>query len=266
MDRIFWINDPSILYKDGRYTEIIPTIYMTRVEQLNAVTRFCLYYIILLILFGRDRTWYYLPIAIIIFVIILYALYRYDPLGRRKEEIMERKQIEENFGSNADVFYEGNPQYELESGYYDAGNNLIIGQDYDVHTNREKELAYTLDELVQYQNASCKKPTPDNPFMNPTLTEYNTEDPPSACNANDDDIKTQVERNFKKNLYMDIDDLFNIQNSQRQFYTIPVPSIPPDQGAFANWCYKTPLTCKENQEYCLRYEDLRFTSRSNGIR
>ena len=48
-------------------------------------------------------------------------------------------------------------------------------------------------------------------------------------------------------------DIFGKNNSQRQFYTMPVTTIPNNQTQFANWLYKTEPTCKENNgESCLR--------------
>ena len=41
----------------------------------------------------------------------------------------------------------------------------------------------------------------------------------------------------------------------------PVPIN--DQEAFAKWLFEAKPTCKENQLYCLRYEDLRY-SRPNA--
>jgi len=47
-------------------------------------------------------------------------------------------------------------------------------------------------------------------------------------------------------------------NSQRQFYTMPwTSSIPDPKGEFKNWLYKSPKTCKENSDFCLKYEDVR---------
>ena len=37
------------LYEEGKYMDIFPTSQMTRVEQLNAITRFAIYMIILII-------------------------------------------------------------------------------------------------------------------------------------------------------------------------------------------------------------------------
>ena len=68
----FWVLEPSIIYKD--YWEIIPTNNMSRVKQLNAVSRLIIYYIILLIIFGsRKNIINYLLIILVIIIIFYYA-------------------------------------------------------------------------------------------------------------------------------------------------------------------------------------------------
>jgi hypothetical protein len=79
-----------------------------------------------------------------------------------------------------------------------------------------------------------------------------------ACNSNDPEIKKEMDNYFNNNLYRDVDDVFGKMNSQRQFFTMPWTTIPPDEnGDFKNWLYNNPRTCKETQEACYRYEDLR---------
>jgi hypothetical protein len=38
---------------------------------------------------------------------------------------------------------------------------------------------------------------------------------------------------------------------------MPNTVIPNKQDEFAKWLYLQPKTCKEDQEQCLRYEDVR---------
>lgn len=255
----FWLDDPKILFTDDNFKKILPENGMTRVEQLNAVTRFCIYFIILLLLFNRSSTWFYIPIIIIIVVIALYYIYVTDPDGKYKELMSTRQIYENNFGQDTEIQnYNRIPEYSVESGSYDSDGNLFVGPEYDIYTNRDKNLYYSLDDVINYDNATCRKPDKNNPFMNPILTDYDNEFPPQACNADDDEIKELIEENFNQNMYMDIDDMFNIKNSQRQFYTISVPAIPNDQNGLANWLYRTPLTCKQDNEQCLRYTDLRY--------
>jgi hypothetical protein len=99
--------------------------------------------------------------------------------------------------------------------------------------------------------------------MNVLMSEW-TDNPnrPPACGYSG--IKDEIEENFSFNLYRDIDDLFDKNNSQRQFYTTPITTIPNDQGSFARWLYEVPSTCKEDQENCLRYEDLRYNRPTFG--
>ena len=63
-------------------------------------------------------------------------------------------------------------------------------------------------------------------------------------------------------------DIFNKNITQRQFYTMPVTTIPNEQTKFANWLYATPPTCKEgNGDQCVKYnlEFLKDSKIRNGI-
>lgn len=99
-------------------------------------------------------------------------------------------------------------------------------------------------------------PSRDNPFMNVLLTDH-PERPPAA----DHDlpqVKEQVHQHFTHGLYRDANDIWDKNNSQRQYYTNPSTTIPNDRDSFMKWCWKTPNTCKDgNQSRCMRYEDVR---------
>lgn len=96
-------------------------------------------------------------------------------------------------------------------------------------------------------------PTKNNPFMNISMEDY-TKNPnrqvitknPLLCNRN---ISDKVNDKFNINLYKDLDDIFDKNNSQRQFYTTPITTIPNDQGKFAKWLYNKNKTCKEGNGY-----------------
>jgi hypothetical protein len=103
----------------------------------------------------------------------------------------------------------------------------------------------------------CIPPTRNNPFMNVLQNEY-VDNPtrPPACDY--EEVKDDVEKHWNYNLYRDVGEaLWDRNNSQRQWFTMPWTTIPNDQGAFANWLYRTGPVCKTDQTACLRYEDLR---------
>lgn len=217
----FWTDEPVILLRD--YLHFIPTKDMTTNQKLNAITLFSIYFALLILIFKKTYNWLYFPCVAIIVALVLHYTYRDNSKNSDKEHF----------------------ERIVETGYIDSDNDVHFSRVTNQRTNKP-EVSYT-----------CRLPTPDNPFMNPAINDYNTNSP-AACNSDDVNIQNTITKSFKSDLYMDIDDIFDKMNSQRQFYTVPNTAIPNDQKNFADWLYRSPTTCKEDQEQCLRYEDLRF--------
>ena len=200
---VFFLESPSILYRNGNYLKIIPTKSMSKIEILNALTRFFIYVAVLYMLFSSDYSYLYVPIIAIIAIIILYYIQKSDVRDEKKEKICRP----------------------------DGCANISV----------------------------CQPPINGNPFMNVTMADLmDNRTRPSACIATDAKVDEKINEIFNYNLFRDVDDVFNRNNNQRQFYTMPSTTIPNDQTSFANWLYKRPQTCKENQYNCLEYEDIRF--------
>lgn len=103
----------------------------------------------------------------------------------------------------------------------------------------------------------CIPPTLNNPFMNVLQNEYvdNPTRPPACEYAG---VKDEIESNFHHNLYQDLgDNIWQKNNSQRQFFTMPYTTIPNDRESYQSWLYKTGETCKTDGMACNRYIDLR---------
>jgi hypothetical protein len=254
---IFWLQDPTILYKNGNYATFFPSSIMTRIEQLNALTRLCIYLYVLLYLTGKlEDQWSRGILIALVLIVILFYIFDKDEPGKRAELLRQKKKSKEpmtDLPKDVDDMI-------IESGYYDTEGKMSFGRFLSHEMNRNKELEYNLDEFNSYKKASCKIPTSDNPFMNPLLTDYNNENNPEPCNADDEDIQNKMVDMFNQDLYRDLNDLFDVKNAQRQFYTVPGGSIPNDQQAFAEWLYKSPPTCKEDNYACIPRNDYRFKS------
>ena len=111
--------------------------------------------------------------------------------------------------------------------------------------------------FIPSEQPICTAPTLNNPFMNVLNNEY-VDNPtrPAACEYSE--VKEDLEQGFHYNLYQDLgDNIWEKNNSQRQFFTMPYTTIPNNQGDFARWLYRVGPVCKQNQEACYRYEDLR---------
>jgi len=111
---------------------------------------------------------------------------------------------------------------------------------------------------LQEHNLGCSLPNKHNPFMNTPFYDVaaNKELPTSCTSYDNKGIQRRIEKEFDKGLYRNYTDIFGKENSQRQFFSVPGRQGIPDQGAFADWCYKTPSTCKEgNKLACLSVGD-----------
>ena len=276
----FWLEDPTVLIRDGNYYQFVPSDKMSRIEQLNALSRFFIYFYILASMFNKEDHIKNIPVMGLFLVVVVYYIHHADKQKDDKDVARERnkrnKKIQEetkeleminedptlNEGFDKDVKEtEDKLDYDVEVGYYDPNGKLTFPNDLGVPKyvrRRDHYPELSADEVVQLQKQTCKKPTNDNPFMNPSLTDYGNGEVPVACNADDKDINDKMEMGFNMDLYKDIEDLWDKKNSQRQFYVLPNTKVPNDQESFANWCYNSYETCKEDQVNCLRYEDLRF--------
>lgn len=101
--------------------------------------------------------------------------------------------------------------------------------------------------LAIVDNKICVKPSIDNPFMNPSIIDYyNNNNNIKACDYNNNTIEDNVNNYFKNNVYKDVNDIYNRDFSERQFYTVPASTIPNDRKSFEKWLYYRDKTCKEN--------------------
>lgn len=107
------------------------------------------------------------------------------------------------------------------------------------------------------------KPTLNNPFMNPTIVDYGVKQKGSVPNYSEDtkkaeEIRGDIEDKFNYNLYKGIDDVYDKNNGQRQFYTVPNTDIPSNQEKFLSFLYgDMEKNCKSDTTLCEPYSDLR---------
>jgi len=235
---IFWVEDPSVLTKN--YMEFIPTRKMSLFRQMNALTLLSIYSLVILQLSGlSNNVTNILFVGIIVILVVLYF----------------------NKYNNKLIFT--GEKFDVESGYYDSDNVLRMGKFYS-ENNRNKDLDKMVYETsVKNQEILYKKrePTVDNPFMNPILDDFNTENVPYPVNIDDEVIKEKINLTYNKDLFKDMTDLYDSKNVERQFYTIPGGAIPNDQQKFAEFCYKTPRTCKEDTNNCINFDNLKIRNK-----
>ena len=78
--------------------------------------------------------------------------------------------------------------------------------------------------VTGYTGTERSEPTPDNPFMNPGLTDIlDNPDRPPAAEITNVETRDKVNEAFAQtsNIYMDTTDVFDLVQSQRNFYAVP---------------------------------------------
>jgi hypothetical protein len=225
----YWFQDLSNTIFNLNYAlKIFPESSMTYPEKINSVVRLSIYLGLILGLFYSNYLYLYIPIITMVLTYLLY-IFRIDQL--------ENIRAQQGPNSKLNTLDKMHIQKSLGSGNSKMGNNKMGNIDIDDFEN-----------ILNIK--TCSKPNANNPFMNPLIYDSRTRD--SACDAINPDNQLQIENEYNKYCIKDISDIFNHNSGRRQFYTVASTTYPNNQGAFANWLYKTPPTCKEgNGAQCI---------------
>jgi len=226
-----WTQDINILLQTNRLIEFFPTKQQTYNERINAIVRLSLYISIALALYHSNIKYFSIFIFILFFTSIIQKHHPKLKNNTQQNTLPITQQKLNNF-----KIEEFNTKEQLEN---------------EIRPDNTQE--------------QCTTPTIDNPFMNVTMKDYMNFDTngfivdrPPACDPNDPTVKKLIDETFSNNLYRDVSDVFGKTNSQRNYFTMPWTTIPNKQDEFARWLYLSPKTCKEDQDYCLQYEDIRY--------
>lgn len=216
----FWTNEPTILFNKEYIFELWPTINMCYEQKLNAISRL----IILITILGYILTMSQRILVIgFITLILIFILF-----NMRKQKIT-KDMINEGFLNSI----EDNIQSEL--------------------IDKNKKSSYvnpiTLDTVLKTE---FKEGTKKNPFSNVLLTQINDDPdrksaPPSFNVDVDEDITKNVKRavqmlnpsikNTNKQLYGDLWQQFELDQSNRAFFSTPNTRVENDQSAYAQFLY-----------------------------
>jgi hypothetical protein len=229
----FWFENPNVLFDSEYVMEFFPVSTMNYNQKLNAISRTVIVATILLFLFTRN------PTVLIAGIVTLGSIYLVFNSHDKEKRVRFRlddagKPITENFENPSD----GLARYTLEK------ENVPINP--DLFDNN----------------------TPNNPFSNVLLTDYETNPkkkpaPASYSRASNNNTLQQAKEFVKManpdqpdiadKLFKDLGEELDFEQSMRQFYSNPSTTIPNDQQAFADFCYGSMVSCKEGNMFaCAR--------------
>lgn len=246
MNEKYWFHDIKILTTN--YQNILPSDDMTYAEKVNSLIRLSIIIGIILSVVYNNHLFIYIPITTMLLTYILYLF--------RKTEL--HNQLNNNNINNSPLnrpyYNNDNNDNNSSSPNYNNSNN---GYDYEKYDNlsnpKHKNIDSNLIDKFQgyLKNITYTQPNIENPFMNP-LPFDNRKRPPAVNTLNDNIKQSEIEVLYDYGNYRDINNIFDKNNGKRQFFTMPYTTYPNNQASFANWLYKTPLTCKEgNGSQCV---------------
>jgi hypothetical protein len=221
----FWSNDPTILFNKKYIFELWPTASMCYEQKLNSISRL----IILLTILGYILTMSKRVLVVgVLTLLIIYVLFN-----------MRKQKLTKNMLENFDV--QGNEV----TGMFDKNSKSYVNP-------------VTLDAVLRTE---FKEGNKKNPFSNVLLTQIN-DDPerkaaPPAFNVDvDEDITKNVKRavqmmnpgikNTNKQLFGDLWQQFQLDQSNRVFYSTANSRVTNDQGAYGQYLYGYMPSSKES--------------------
>jgi hypothetical protein len=221
MSTPFWVNQPTILLNKKYITTNFSLKNMTLEEKFNAITKFVMVLTILGFIFSQNFQLIFIGILTIAIVTAIYY--------RKKKKYTEER-TQENFSNQ--------------------GNNK--------NKNKKREATMNLNELLQEAYYPINK---KNPFGNVLLTEINSNpNRPSAAPSFNPTVYDKINNSVKKQtqmlnptidgtnkqIYGDLYENYNLDNSMMRFYTTANTRVANDQGAYAEWLYGNMPSAKED--------------------
>jgi DNA-binding transcriptional regulator of glucitol operon len=215
----FWINDPTILFDKEYIFELWPTSNMSYEEKLNTISRLVI--LVTIIGFMILRSTRILIVGILTLAAIVVLNKQYNRFKKGTKDM-------------------------LNEGFSVQGNEVTGLFDKKVKTITNP---VTLETVV---SAEFKEGNKKNPFSNVLLTDIMDDPdrkaaPPSFNPQIEEDITKNVKKavqymnpginNTNKQLYGDLWNNFELDQSNRLFYSTANTRVTNDQGAFAEFLY-----------------------------
>ncbi len=214
----FWSNDPTVLFNKDYIFEIFPMTDMYYEQKLNAVTRLIILISLLGYIFSRTVR---IPIAGVSMIAVIYFIFK-----SRKYKVT-RSMIQEGFDTQP------------------VSSTTIVNPE-------------TLESVLK---SEYKEGNKKNPFSNVLLTQITDEPdrkaaPPSFNVSIDEDITKNVKKavqfmnpeikNTSKQLYGDLYENFELDQSNRAFFSTANTRVENDQKSFGDYLYGNMPSSKES--------------------
>jgi hypothetical protein len=235
MTSIFWINEPTILFNKDYILQVWPTSKMSYEEKLNAISRVVIIMTILGFILTMNKGILFIGVVTLVAIVAMYKM--------RKQKITKDA--------------------------LDSSKEGFSGID----VKNQQETIINPDTLKTYLKSEFMPVNKKNPLGNVLLTEIMDNPtrkpaPPSFNTEVYEDINITTKKmvqslnpgikNTNKQLYGDLGEQFEFDQSQWSFYSTPNTKIPNDQGAFADYLYGDMPSCRDGNAFACVQDNIRY--------
>jgi len=220
----FWSENPNVLFQSEYILEFFPVESMSYEQKLNAITRTVILLTIVGFAFSQS---FRLLIVSSITLFAIFLLHHYHEKENKKRTLDKKK---ENFENPAIAFLE-QKNIPISPEIFDTPSSSnpfsnVLMTDYDYNPNKKPAPPSFNGNINKEILASAKK-----------LVQEANPDQPDIANK----------------LFSSLGDQFVFEQSLIPFASNPASTIPNDQGAFAEFCYGSMISCKEGNNFaCAR--------------
>ena len=223
----FFTENPNVLFQQKYIFEFFPIDSMTYEQKLNAIARTVIVLTLISFIFTQNiRT---LLVGVITLGAV-FVMYFYHDKERKKVDSKKLTDTKEGFDGPGLAYY--------------VENNIPVPA--DVFTTPDSSNPFSNVLMTDYEYNPNKKPAP--PAFNSSINEQILTQAKKLVNdANPD------QPDLSNKLFKDLGEQMEFEQSLRQFNSNPATTIPNDQGAFAEFCYGSMVSCKEGNKFaCAR--------------
>jgi len=211
----FWSYNPIILFNKNYIFELWPLQNMGYEQKLNAITRLIILLSVLGFILTRSVKFIVIGVLTLLAIFILFKL---------NNEKLTKEMLKEGFQDNNISIANRNTLDTFLKSEFQEGN---------------KKNPFSNVLLTEIMDNPDRLPAP--PCFNPEVEEQVTKNVKNGVQFMNPNIE-----NTNKQLYSSLWDNFELDNSNRSFYSMPSTRVENDQGAFGKYLYGDMPSSKES--------------------
>jgi len=224
----FWSNDPTILFNKDSIFQLWPTSDLTFEAKLNAISRIVIVLSILGFLFTKKSNFIIIGLITLAIVFSLYKL--------RKEQIVKTLTQQEGFQVNNPATFNTGAIASSLNTTNPVTLETLLRSDFHPTTKKNPFGNVLLTDIGDHPNRKAAAPS-----FNPDVYD----DINSAVKKQTQMLNPGI-KNTNKQLYGDLKDNYDLDNSMMRFYATANTRVTSDQGAYADYLYGGMYSGKES--------------------